>query len=630
MPMIRSLSLTPVIALAVGCGWTGEATRDPWLWPFATDSIWNTPIGDGADYQAEGHFTAAHAIGADVEFHFKVSAQAPVRKLYQPMGWPVIDGQHGKFFREWRIDDDAVVRTQISNNCAAFLMPDGHTLEQLEPFIRMTAGGDVLGIPNPFTGGIELTGSGVIGTHWGSGLSAFGGALRHGELTGDIPIRHALKINVFCRKYLSFDRATKTPGWRWPATNADGYAGDAASDGHYQGRDPRVAQGALLAIPPRHTASALGLKTKPGRTLFHALQDYGAYIVDDSASDAYHLCPSYEACGEFREVFGHPIAVDARATGAAREWYDDVMTLMAALAVVDNNRPDTIGGGGKRRAGMAPTLGGMDTIAPSPPGKPSVTATSATSVTLAWSASHDQVRICGYHILAQGVAEPLGETFGHTQAEITGLKPGSTYTFTVRAYDTGLNRSALSATVIATTKAVAQGTLLEDFDAGVADGWMLEGAAVRSKRLELARWDGATRALCTGTDLPQSFTFSARIDAIGGAPANIGRILVRHHGTTWGSVEFGGGPLTPVILQQTVEGKRRVLATAVGWSADHFSLTCDATGAISLVLTKDGTARTVFDHVANDLPRGGHIGFETQNNTVYIDDVRVLPDGKAP
>ncbi len=613
---------------ATACGAELPATRDPWLWPFASDSIWNTPIDDGADYQGAGHFKPEGAIGADIEFHFKSAAQAPMRALHAPDGWPVVDGRQGKLLRELRIDDDVLVRTQVSNNCAAFLLPDGHTLEQIEPFIRMERGGVALGYPNPFQGGTDLRSPGIIGTHWGSGMSAFGGSLRHGELTGDQPIRHALKLNVFCKRYLHVDRSSKTPGWRWPATNADNYAADAKNTGHYQGNDPRFVQGALLAVAPTHTAASLGLKTRPARLIMRALQDYGAYIVDDAASNSYHLCPSREAAGEFCEVFGHAIDVDQHATGAARDWYDDLMKLITVLAVVDNNRADNVGGGSgtKRRAPPAPAFGSMDTTPPSTPSGLIIAATTPTSLTLNWNASRDEVRICGYRVLVNDQNDPVAETFGRTTVVVTGLKPATAYRFAVVAYDTGLNRSTPSAATSGTTQAVAPGTILEDFDDGVADGWTLDGAVVRSQRLELAKWDGGTRAISGAPDLPTAFTFSARIESVGGAPANAGRILLRHRDdrtSCW--VSFGGGASTPITLEQSVAGEHRTLATASGWKADRFTITCDATGHISLELSHGGAARQVFDLVATTVPAGGRIGFASQFNVINVDDVRVLP-----
>ncbi len=621
--MTSRLTALFLTCLAFAAAHAGE-TRDPWLWPFAGDSIWNTPIGAGADYQGEGHFKAEGTIGADVEFHYRVSAEAPRRKLFEPQGWPVIDGQHGRFLREFQIDDEVVVRTQISNNAAAFVLANG-TVEQLEPFLRMEAGGALVGIPNPFGTGIDLRGDGAIGTHWGSGLSAFGGALRHGDLTSAEPIRHALKLDVQGKRYLRYDPASRTPGYRWPATTTDGYAAKIGHGG-YEGLDPRFVQGSLLAIHPRHTAASLRLKTLPAQKLFAALRDYGAYIVDDAASDSYFLCPSWEATGEFQETFGFSMDVGPEATGPAKQWYDEVMSLMTVLSVVENNRPHQIGGGGERRAAMAPPLGTIGTTPPTTPGRPTATAVSATSVTLNWSPSRDDVRVSGYRIHAEGMSLPLGETFGRTTMTVTGLKPATTYTFRVVAYDTGLNRSSASEPVSAATAAIAPGTILEDFDSGRADGWILAGAAVRSRRLELAKWHGDTSAICSATVLPASFTLTLRIEAIGGATGNVGRILLRHRDAqNQCAITFLGGVDSPITLTEVIGGTHRTLAEARGWQADRIQVRCDEQNRVSLVLMKGEARRTVFSEVAISVPAGGHLGFETTANTIILDDVRLIP-----
>lgn len=599
------------------------ANRDPWLWPFASDSIWNVPLGDGADYRSEGHFKAEGTIGADVEFHYRLSADAPKRPLHEPDGWPVVDGRRGRFFRDFPIDDDIVVRTHISNNVAAFLLADG-MVEQLGPFVRMQRGGEVVGIPNPFAHGIDVRGPGIIGGHWGSGMSSLGGALRHGELTGDGPIRHALKIDVQGRKYLHYDRQDATQGFRWPALMCDNYAHKGPQDGGYAGTDPRIEMGALLAIHPRHTAASLGLRTRPARHIFQALQDYGAYIVDDAGSDSYWLCPSYEATGEFREVFGYAMDQGPEAKGPAKEWYDDVMRLVRVLSVVDNNRADNIGGGGKRRAPAAPSFGAIGSEPPTPPGTPQVVATSPTSVTLSWAASRDDVRVMTYRVFAQDSAEPVAETFGRTTVEVTGLKPATSYRFHVQAIDTGWNRSPTSTSVTAVTAGVPRGTILEDFDDGVADGWELSTAAVRTARLELGNWSGDTRALCTATTLTAAFTLQADVRTFGGAGANRGRILVRHHDDrTWTAIEFTGDG--QVRLLQSRDGGQQVLASAEGWRSGRFTLIQAADGALSLTLHHDGADRQVFSAVATTTPPGGHFGFSTTYNTMHIDDVRVTP-----
>jgi hypothetical protein len=617
-----------LLAAALVCPATAadDTTRDPWLWPFAGDSIWNTPIGDGAVYHGEGHFQAEGTIGADVEFLYRLGPNPPKRKLYEPAGWPVIDGKRGRFFRDFPIDDDILVRTHISNNVAAFLLPDG-TVEQLGPFMRMHRGGELVGIPHPFGHGIPLTGPGIIGGHWGSGMSSLGGSLRHGELTGDAPIRHALKIDVQGRKYLRHDRNDPTPGFRWPAIMCDNYAGKDPNDGGYNGKDPRFEMGALLAIHPRHTAASLGLTTKPAKKILQALQDYGAYIVDDAGSDSYWFCPSYEATGEFREVFGYDLDANPGTRGPGKDWYDDVMKLVRVLAVIDNNRADNVAGGGKRRRPPAPPIGAIGTRPPTAPGTPTIVATGATSVTLSWGASRDDVRVMTYRVFNAGNPEPVAETFGRTRVEVTGLRPATAYEFTVQALDTGWNRSPVSGAVKATTQAVAPGTILEDFDDGVADGWTLSGgAAVRTQRLEMGNWGGDTRAVCDGSELPSGYTLSVHLFAQGGASANVGRVLLRERDERNRVVlEFGGGADGPITLFQVVDGRHRVLASARGWTGQVLKATYTSDGAITLVLKHQDGERTLVEGVKSDLVSGGHLGFETRHNNLTVDDVRLVP-----
>nr|MCU0495538.1 DUF4832 domain-containing protein [Chloroflexaceae bacterium] len=64
---------------------TGE-TRDPWLWPFAQDSIWNMPIGSNARYEA-ANLKPAGWTGSDAELLYKVPAGAPERPVYDPASW---------------------------------------------------------------------------------------------------------------------------------------------------------------------------------------------------------------------------------------------------------------------------------------------------------------------------------------------------------------------------------------------------------------------------------------------------------------------------------------------------------------------------------------------------------------
>ena len=175
-------------------------------------------------------------------------------------------------------------------------------------------------------------------------MSSIGGSIRKGELLNDEPIRHALKIDIWS-KWLHYNGSSPTPGFRWPARHADSYAAN-----KYQGSNPALVMGSLLAIPPDVTAESLGLTSKAGKKIFQAMQDYGAYVVDDSFWDSNYLCIEQSAEQEFSEVTGRQIYSDS-------ELQDDFNKIIAAVKVVNNNDPNSIGGGGTPRQPLAPPIG---------------------------------------------------------------------------------------------------------------------------------------------------------------------------------------------------------------------------------------------------------------------------------
>ena len=109
--------------------------------------------------------------------------------------------------------------------------------------------------------------------------------------------------------------------------------------------------GSLLAIPPSVSEDSLGLETVPGKKLFHALQDYGGYIVDDTAWDAHAIAVEKGVEEEFRGTYGYDFG------DTSEPFYEDANKLFQALYVVNNNGPNSIGGGGKPRQPLAPPIG---------------------------------------------------------------------------------------------------------------------------------------------------------------------------------------------------------------------------------------------------------------------------------
>jgi streptogrisin C len=92
--------------------------------------------------------------------------------------------------------------------------------------------------------------------------------------------------------------------------------------------------------------------------------------------------------------------------------------------------------------------GGTDTQAPTAPANTRSTAATATSVSLAWDASTDNVGVSGYDVYN---GSTLATSVAGTSATITGLSPDTAYTFTIRAKDAAGNSSPAGAPVTART-----------------------------------------------------------------------------------------------------------------------------------------------------------------------------------
>jgi chitinase len=99
--------------------------------------------------------------------------------------------------------------------------------------------------------------------------------------------------------------------------------------------------------------------------------------------------------------------------------------------------------------------GGGDTQSPTAPANLRVTATTSSSVSLAWNPSSDNVAVTGYDVLRGGAL--LGAT-ASTTFTATGLASATTFTFTVRARDSAGNLSAISNSISATTQSGGGGT----------------------------------------------------------------------------------------------------------------------------------------------------------------------------
>ena len=323
-------------------------TRDPWLWPFAATSIWNMPIGSEAKLKPAG-FQVGEKLHTDIEHHIKVPAGSPIVEVKAPYEWNQ-RWPGTRVIGQMQVPADLIIAdataTQMPNACSAFLMPDGRTIRQLEPTCRLETG------DAPIVGYLhnedqDLYGDGIKGTHYGSGLSAIGGSIRKGELTSDQPIRHALKLNVWGRKYLYYDKKTDC-GYVWPADRHDGYA--ATGEDAYGGSDPDLRMGSLLTIPQNVTAESLGIKTEVGKKIFYAVQNYGCYIADDTIGDNFGWSVENGVCEEVVREYGFKLDT----SNSNSQYFKDMMSLITNLYIVTNNSPTSVGGGGTPCKPLAP------------------------------------------------------------------------------------------------------------------------------------------------------------------------------------------------------------------------------------------------------------------------------------
>lgn len=345
--------------------------RNPLQQPFARTSIWNIPIGTGAVY-VPANLDPTPGSGPDFpeyapmphsdDEHIILRPNAPLTDLrYSDAGWTGQDRcvATGGVLAQVPIPTNYTVPHNDTNSMAVFLMPDGRTIVQSQPFARCNPGGYATSLLT--FGPVDLYGMGRRGAHGGSGLSAIGGSLRVGELRPDGQDkfdhgpRHALKINVYTALEL-FNCSTEAECYRWPAYDADSgavnYYGEKTNN-----QNQAMQMGALLAIPVWVDLDSLNLQTEPARDLAWTLKYYGAYIVDSTGGPGIYFSTENGPGGSFVQQFqndwgfpfGQRIIHDT-------PWVHDMQKIIDALYVVNNNGPNNKGGGGEPLQPLAPPI----------------------------------------------------------------------------------------------------------------------------------------------------------------------------------------------------------------------------------------------------------------------------------
>lgn len=326
-----------------------EGERDPWLWPFSRTSAWNMPIGSNAKYEPTG-FVEYDELSCDWAYLLKTTKNDEVLDIVQSTmddRWPEDISTKKKNGTTYWPRGLTISQDSPMNDCSAILQPDGRTIIELQPTCRDEASSTYV-IGNPRFGN-DIYEDGLLGTHWGSGLATLGGCIREGELTGDEPIRHALKMNVWADALLYHDYINN--GYTWPADRSD-------TKPDAKGQYSYMLEGALLAIPRNITPESVGITNKVVKKLFVCMQDYGAYIVDDTVRGAYSFSADIKEYNAVKDELG--INMRCRLSSASnsetKSYAQDMMKMIMCIKAVSNNSQQNVGGGGKPCQPLAPNL----------------------------------------------------------------------------------------------------------------------------------------------------------------------------------------------------------------------------------------------------------------------------------
>lgn len=287
--------------------------RNPLLWPFRSDSPWNTPLGRGAQYDpVPGRQLLADSPVVDALRSRRPLMGGPAQPLHAI--WV-----NGVRQADARFPDSSAL--PVVTRDALVLLQSGRRYAHELRGVTVRADGD---LEAEAVERIDLAGPGFVSAPNAAvpfGLAGLGGLLRAGELENGI--RHALAARV-PRDRLGGRRDFARPSTIWPASGGD------VPDTEF------LNIGTLLALPPEVDIRKLAGDSGPAYELARALQDYGVYVTG---------------------TIGAPFALLTDGAERNASQFDGLLNqLVPMLQVVRNNTPQTPGGGGEPRRPSAPAF----------------------------------------------------------------------------------------------------------------------------------------------------------------------------------------------------------------------------------------------------------------------------------
>jgi hypothetical protein len=228
----------------------------------------------------------------------------------------------------------------------------------------------------------------------------------------------------------------------------------------------------LLSAPAQIVSGStywLAVLGTGGTLVFHDCRGCGSTSVGSAQANLSSLPSSWSSGSVYRDA-----PLSAYATGSQPDSASSSTTTTAPLTTTVTSTPTTTTGSATTTGAIstptgttstsagtptgattttaatttaATTTSAPDTVAPSAPGGLKITSVGQTGLTLAWSASTDNVSVSGYNVF-QGSAR-IGSTTA-TGYSFSGLACGTTYVFGVQAFDAAGNLSAVSSISTAT------------------------------------------------------------------------------------------------------------------------------------------------------------------------------------
>lgn len=365
-------------------GMSGSVRVDT-LWPGASNSAFNTPIGTSATLSAAGitfieSGTYAGGVATRLRgereriFMDKTAATATVK--FNCYGWGGVSGctepdrthastgstySGAPWFADFTVPMllSYTVADDGNNNSAAWITADGANVDNAQPLCHSTAGGDVTcQVKSPRT---SLRGTDMGGSHYGSGLSALHGTIRYGEITNAINnglkyLSHGLKCVIDAHRFYYY---AHSPGYTYIATQRDGYA----SPTTYAGVNANLVPGALLTLQSGFNTSVGGgnVTTAVGSILAETIKRFGIIPIDDTTWNAVMISVEDGPAGSVHTELsglGYTLDYDPPSLAGANAFYKDIKAIFEGLYIVTNATTGALGGGGSAAYGT-PTAPGF-------------------------------------------------------------------------------------------------------------------------------------------------------------------------------------------------------------------------------------------------------------------------------